>query len=429
MPRHALKLASDTTRKPPRSFVFTVAQLANVKPRPGKQTWVYDDKQPGLAILTTSSGHKAFYLYKKVNGRPVRLKLGDIDAITIEQARKRAADLVKNITLGRDPADERRQKRGELTLDELHGLYHEHHAKLRSTPKTLVAEASLWKALASIKTRRLSAITPNVAATLHAQLGRDRGKSTANRITQYLGRLIAYAAKRHGYEGKNPVIGVDMFPEASRERFLSADELPGFLAAVEQEEPPFPDLFKLLLLTGARRGNVQAMKWADIDLAEKRWTIPAAESKNRKPMPLPLVDGAVAILSRRYAEAQAAASDDEPMSDYVFPVIRNKGKRGHIGQPTQAWRRILQRADISDLRIHDLRRTMGAWQAIGGASLLVIGRSLGHRDQRATAIYARLSDDPVRVSMEQAAQAMLGGANPPSSQTPPATPLGDRPSV
>ena len=67
----------------------------------------------------------------------------------------------------------------------------------------------------------------------------------------------------------------------------------------------------------------------------------------------------------------------------------------------------MQRADIKDLRLHDLRRTLGIYQAINGASSLIIGKSLGHKNQQSTAIYARLSIDPIKESVEKAAQAML----------------------
>jgi integrase len=76
-------------------------------------------------------------------------------------------------------------------------------------------------------------------------------------------------------------------------------------------------------------------------------------------------------------------------------------------EPWACWRRILKRAGLANLRIHDLRRSLGSWQAIGGASLPVIGKSLGHTQASTTQIYARLSMDPVRSSVEAATDAML----------------------
>lgn len=76
-------------------------------------------------------------------------------------------------------------------------------------------------------------------------------------------------------------------------------------------------------------------------------------------------------------------------------------------EPKRAWAAIRQRAGIPDVRIHDLRRTLGSWMAVAGTSLQVIGKSLGHRDLKSTEVYARLSVDPVREAVEKATAAML----------------------
>ncbi len=71
------------------------------------------------------------------------------------------------------------------------------------------------------------------------------------------------------------------------------------------------------------------------------------------------------------------------------------------------WKRILDRAGIKDLRLHDLRRTLGSWQAATGANSFMIGRTLCHKSTQSTAVYARLNIDLVRDSVEKATQAML----------------------
>jgi hypothetical protein len=112
----------------------------------------------------------------------------------------------------------------------------------------------------------------------------------------------------------------------------------------------------------------------------------------------------VEILQRRHADNAAL---DKP-SDYVFP---SWGAAGHITEPKAAWKRIIDRAGIKDLRLHDLRRTLGSWQAATGASLSIIGRSLGHKNVATTAVYARLDLDPVRASVNTAADAIMAAAN------------------
>lgn len=91
-------------------------------------------------------------------------------------------------------------------------------------------------------------------------------------------------------------------------------------------------------------------------------------------------------------------------SVFVFP---GTGKKGHLVEPKKGWKRILERANIEDLRVHDLRRSLGSWQASTGANLSVIGKTLNHKNVSTTAIYARLNLDPVRKAMDKAVNAMF----------------------
>src|SRR5258706_5073249 len=100
--------------------------------------------------------------------------------------------------------------------------------------------------------------------------------------------------------------------------------------------------------------------------------------------------------------------DRAPKDDgFVFPA---PSKTGYATPPKKRWRALLERAKVSDFRIHDLRRSLGSWQAISGASLAIIGKSLGHKSSDATMIYARLHLDPVRASLNTATTAMLEAA-------------------
>lgn len=95
------------------------------------------------------------------------------------------------------------------------------------------------------------------------------------------------------------------------------------------------------------------------------------------------------------------------INEYVLP---GNGRTGHLVEPKKGWSHILKDAGIENLRIHDLRRTLGSWQAITGASLTIIGKSLNHKSPQTTAIYARLDLDPVRASVKKATNAILTAA-------------------
>jgi integrase len=135
------------------------------------------------------------------------------------------------------------------------------------------------------------------------------------------------------------------------------------------------------------------MKWSQIDFYTKIWRIP--ESKNGETLNIPITDKVIEILKLRKQDNMVLGFEN---SEYVFP---GNGATGHLVEPKKAWKNILNRAGIKDLRLHDLRRTFGSWQAITGTSMQIIGKSLGHKSSSATEIYARLSMDPVRESVEK----------------------------
>lgn len=189
-----------------------------------------------------------------------------------------------------------------------------------------------------------------------------------------------------------------MFQEYSRDRFLQPEELERFFQAIEEERtegnPDIADYLLLSLFTGARRSNVLSMKWADVDLSRNQWRISGEQSKNKGVMLIPLVGEVLEVLTRRRQMAS---------SIFVFP---SHGKTGHLCEPKKGWNRVLNRAGLEDVRLHDLRRTMGSYQTIGGASTAIVGKTLGHKNPSSTAVYARMTLDPVRDAMEKAVALM-----------------------
>jgi integrase len=158
-------------------------------------------------------------------------------------------------------------------------------------------------------------------------------------------------------------------------------------------DPDVIDFLKLALLTGARRNNVLKMRWSDLDLERGLWRIPAKSSKNKQTMTVILPPTAVAILEKR-----------SRLEDVDEVFRRSNGKFPYV---VKQWTAIRKAAAIKDVRMHDLRRTLGSWAAGTGASLPIIGKALGHRTPSSTAIYSRLDVDPVRRAVEIATSAML----------------------
>jgi integrase len=192
----------------------------------------------------------------------------------------------------------------------------------------------------------------------------------------------------------NPAFGVQMNHEESRERFVTPEELPRLAAAIEQE----PDIrmratLWLFLLTGARKSELLKAKWEDVDLVGRDLRI--QNPKQGKPHVYPLSTRAVEVLHQppRFA-------------GNPFVIVGNKAGQ-HLVNISKPWSRVRKRAGLSDVRLHDLRRSVGSWLAISGHSLLEIGKVLGHSSPKTTQIYARLTDQVARIALEGHAERMI----------------------
>jgi integrase len=398
------------------SINFTKA-LIDKLPSPEKG-WTYyrDDKTPSLNIGVGSTGIKTFFLYKRINNKPERIKIGRYPETTIEQARNKAMELHGQIAKGKNPAELKRGKRDEMTLQELFGLYIERYAKphgLKTLPDILAnfdcylgkldtprkkhgRERVKPEGAVDWSKRKISAITHQAVSKLHHDIGTKTGTTIANRVVELLRAVFNRCSRLKLIDMPNPAEGIELFSEVKRDRFLQGDEITRFFAALASETEQNRDFFLLALLTGARKTNVLSMRWEDISLDQGRWRVPGEVSKNGQPMVIPITQAALEILKRR---KQAA------ISDFVFP---GAGRTGHMTSPKRAWQSIVENSEIENIRPHDLRRSLGSWMVNTGASIAIIGGALGHKDAKSTEIYARLATDPVKDAMQKAQDAMLG---------------------
>jgi integrase len=377
-----------------KNFNFTKKSLDALPfPEPGKRLYVYDAKVRGLELMVTDQGRKSFKVYRKFNNKPVRVTLGKYPEMTIEQARTEAQKVITEMLKGTNPNKEKKKLRAETTFEELFTLYMERYSKQEK--KTWKAdERNVSRFLSHWFQRKLSTITKQEVQILHEKIRNENGLYQANRLLERI-KAIYNKAIEWGWEGINPATGIKKFKEKSRDRFLHPDELPRFFESLDAEQnDTIRDYIYVSLFTGVRKTNVLEMRWEDIYLERKEWLVP--DTKNGDPLRVHLVDSVIELLKKRL-EAYGS-------KEWVFP---GTGVTGHLMEPKAGWKRILDQAGIKNLRIHDLRRTLGSWQAATGANSFMIGRSLGHKSTQSTAVYARLNLDPVRDSVEKATQAML----------------------
>lgn len=382
----------------PTSFVFSEAKIRGLNPpRDGRDREYHKDKQvPGLQVCVTAAGAKTYYFVRRIDGRPTRVLLGTTKELSVETARDAARVKAGDVAKGGNPQTQRKARREEPTLQVLYDHWMI-YARAHKKPSSVAGDEWLWKRyLETWAKRRLGSIKKADVQARHAEIGREHGIYAANRMLALL-RAMLNKADELGHRGDNPAKGIKMFREESRDRFLQPGELKAFFDALALEEGLFKDFFLVALLTGARRSNVQAMRWDELDLTQGVWRIP--ETKGGMAVIVPLVTPVVNILA-----ARAGASKGSP---WVFPGRRRNGE--HLKEPKGAWKRILKRAKLTDLRPHDLRRSLGSYMAGQNISLTIIGRALGHKSTAATMIYSRLALDPVRAAVDQAATAILTG--------------------
>lgn len=394
---------------------FTKKSLENLTPTTKQQR--YSDfggsqSVKGLGIDVFSSGTKVFRFVQKVNGKNVKVTLGNFPEITVEQARGLAREVAHKIASGINPNEEKRTARNYTTFDQLFEYY---EASFRLDIKAGKRRESSLKGHETLY--RLH-IKPKLGKRTIDNFAKDEAKSFLQKILAKKGyslhnhslTLLKSMFNRADIEN-NPFASLKKIDESvfRRDRTLSKEELCRLLDSLEQEEPIYQDCILLLLLTGQRKSNVLAMEWSEINKEARTWIIPVNKIKTKKPHVVPLSHEAMKVLERRSLVAEKG-------QQYVFPSTRSA--TGHIADKSGMggfWNRITKRAGLYDptdanknLQVHDLRRTLATYQVTSGGSLQATSRLLGHSNIGVTAsVYAHLSVDHIRTELEHTTRYML----------------------
>lgn len=431
---------------------FTRTNLSAL-PTPVERTYYKDSETRGLLLVVWSNGTKAFELYRKVEGKPTRIGLGHFDpnipesrvftkgtdplglvgnapALNVAMARMLAAAVNAQLDMGTNPSEVRRStrkaKQGELTLQDAFDRYEKDYLIPKDKRTTADLRSMFERNLGYVapgqkkphgkertksphgvdwSKRKLSDINHADVLKLHNKLKEGGGAYTANRVFQLLRAIYNKMAIWKQFVGDNPCDGIELFYEQSRDRYIQGDELPLFFTALaDVKDENFKDYIGLSLFTGARRENVLGMRWQDIDFGTGLWTIQGEVSKNGSILTIPLTVPALETLQLRKIRTGE-------LGTFVFPA---SSKSGYMAAPKKQWAALLKTAGISNLRLHDLRRTLGSWTANTGASLHIIGKALGHKSTQTTLIYARLQGGAVKSATNLAASTMIsmGGIAP-----------------
>lgn len=376
---------------------------------------IWDQELKGFGLKVCKGGRKVYICqYRTVGGRrgtTRRVTIGAHGAPwTVQMARAEARRFLGRAASGEDPAGERRIIRAELTVAQLCDLYIADGCATKKAStlvsdrgrivrhiKPLLGKKRLSEVTRADIQRFLQDVAQGKTATDVKTGKRGRaivkgGRGTATRTVGLLGGIFAFAVDA-GLIRENPVAGVKRFPDRKGERYLNVTELEALGRALHRarengENPMAIDIILLLIFTGARKGEIESLKWADVAL--EAGYLRFSDTKTG-PRVIPLNSGAMEILGLQLSVDQGG---------FVFPASTANGY--YVGTP-KVWRRVRDTAGLHDVRLHDLRHSFASIAVSGGSSLPIIGGLLGHRSASTTHRYAHLMDDPLRKTSEAVA--------------------------
>jgi integrase len=422
---------------------------AAVKPPKGEETWLWDTELKGFFLRVYASGRKVYAVKCRAAGRQHIHTIGvHSDALTPEEARKAAENALRRAREGEDPNEEKKTAKEALTVAELIDSY------LSEGPATKAAKrASTWANDASNLNRHIRPLLGRKIANQVTKADASRaigdivnGKTAKDEKTKARGRArvtgghgVARRTKltaaamfawgvEHGLTTANPFKGVKLAAAPVRERFLSKAEAGTLLDAIAELQAEkglsgnFADALRLLLLSGARKTEILGLRWSEVDVERKQLSLPPERTKaggatgERR---IILSPPALAILAgRRTAEKariEKAERDGEPVTASPF-VFRGYRGDGHAVGLTKAFSSVCAKANLSGLRIHDLRHSFASFAVADGASLFLIGKLLGHASARTTERYAHLSGDPLQDAAAMVGRRIMGGEPAPAPE-------------
>lgn len=357
--------------------------VKKIAPQKSNQKIHYDNEVSGFGIRITKAGTKSFILNYHINKRERRFTIGKFPAWTAAAAREKAKDLRRLVDQGIDPLEERIERREAPTVADLWAEYESVHLP-KLAPRSQKDQRGMWTTyilpeLSSVAVRDLSSRQTD---RLHANIT-EKTPTRANRVLEVL-RTALNLAIRWGWIEKNPADGFPRNAEHSRERYLTPEEYELVFAALDKmQNQKAANAIRLIILTGARRGEVLGLEWEEVDLQRGIWNRPPHKSKDRKAKRIPFSSEALVLLNTMHDEAE---------SNFLFPT----SKGSCMPDLNRPWRWLKEETGLADIRIHDLRHSFASVLVSNGKTLETIGKLLGHSQYQTTMRYAHLMDDPLR---------------------------------
>ena len=454
--RSDIPLSAALTNKPSTKLTRDIVKNAQA-PATGSVT-LWDGKGFGVRIFAATARHpegaKSFFLNYRKDGRERRFKIGLFPDWSVSAARDEAKELRKRIDLGEDPAADKAEGRDAPTVEDLVERYIAEHL-----PSLAAREHTNQRRMLAVITEHLGKHRPVADVhygdieAMHRRISDSGRRVRANRILAVCSKAFSLALRPREKEDKpwrnavdgNPCKGVARNQEEAKERFLSAAELAALgdaLLEADAVHPTSANCVRLIMLTGCRPHEAMNARWQDFDAESGFWVKPSAHTKQRKVHKAPLSAAALQLIDDHRATRKGewvfpgavpgepikqtwavwyacrdsasvklwAASQDDRVASVVTELQVAFGRAPTVAEcQAEAKRRdVVLPTALLDARLYDLRHTFASIGAGGGLSLAIIGRLLGHTQQRTTQRYAHLADDPLREAADKIGAVIAG---------------------
>ena len=364
---------------------FTRASVAAATcPDSQAKAELFDTHLRSFGLEVRASGSKTFFVrYYDGYRRKRQFKIGDAKLLSVTDARDQARKVLRRVELGEDPRIERAEKHQTPTFEafvrQTYLPFAKRHKRSWKTDESLLRN----HILPTIGARRLGELQPSDFLDIQTRmLEAELAASTADRVL-ILCRYICNCAIRWNTPGikTNPTAHVPLLNvDNTTQRYLSPEETQRLVVTLDRPRyRRLQPIVLLLLLTGARRGEVLKAQFDEFDLDQRIWRIP--KSKSGHPRNVPLSRAAVELLRELQVSARGPFVCPNPRTQRPFRQVH------------YVWKRLLREADLPDLRMHDLRHSFASFMVNRGRSLYEVQRILGHHNIRITERYAHLSHE------------------------------------
>ena len=409
-----------------RRIKLTKRSVESLTPAAAPVVW-YDDKLAGFGVRVMPSGRRFYFVqYRNKHRRSRWFTIGQHGKITADAARTMAQRILQTVAVdGRDPSGEREAFRAAPTVNDLLDRYIAEHVEQRNRPTTGAAFKSIIERDIRPELGRLKVASVTRHDMHRFHVARADTPRQANLILAVCSKAFNLAELwEMRAEGTNPCSKIERYPENHRERFLSAEELARLGDTLRQAEtvglrwrigpdsthPTKPEdrrtlyrrattaAIELLLFTGCRLSEVLNLRWEHVDF--NAGTIALPETKSGRPQVVVMNAQARQVLK----ELEAAKA-----SEFVLPSPFDTRHAFSKAGIEAAWTKIRTAAGLADVRLHDLRHTVGTYAGQSGANAFLVRDLLRHKNLAMTARYVNRADDPVRTLSDQVGERIAAG--------------------